>query len=73
MTNPPSTYTVIPAERNWPSGKCRLFWKDYVSAGAPGSGPCSSIPLTIPLIIPLKSHEIQRFGAIILAGASFLI
>ncbi|KAL3485043.1 beta-lactamase-like protein [Aspergillus germanicus] len=31
-----------------------------LSAGAPGSGPCSSIPLTIPLNIPLRTHEIQR-------------
>jgi hypothetical protein len=30
-----------------------------LSAGAPGSGPCSSIPLAIPLDIPLRTHEIQ--------------
>ncbi|CEL11918.1 hypothetical protein ASPCAL15012 [Aspergillus calidoustus] len=31
-----------------------------VSAGAPGSGPRASIPLTIPSNIPLRTHEIQR-------------
>jgi hypothetical protein len=44
-----------------------------VSAGAPGSGPCSSIPLAIPLDIPLRDSRDTAIGAIILDSAAFLI
>ncbi|KAL3446300.1 hypothetical protein BJX65DRAFT_308999 [Aspergillus insuetus] len=38
----------------------RVWNRPILSAGAPGSGACASIPLLIPLNIPLKTHEIQR-------------